>query len=216
MKKLLALVCAVVFSTGSLRAAEAFQDRFVWVFGWNLGSDRNVSEIARVLQAAGKGGLNGAVASFGLDTLCKQSPEYFVRLATVQEICRTNGLEFIPAVFSIGYGGGVLSHDRNLAEGLAVQDAPFVVKGETAALATSQQALLANGGFEEFDDLRLKTFNFHDQPGEISFIDREIKRTGSAALRFENFTINQHGHARVMQTVKVQPRRCYRVTFWAR
>ena len=39
------------------------------------------TEISRVLATAGSHGLNGAVVSFGLDTLCQKSPGYFLRLA---------------------------------------------------------------------------------------------------------------------------------------
>jgi hypothetical protein len=32
----------------------------------------------------------------------------------------------VPAVFSIGYGGGLLAHNRNLAEGLPVTGFPDI------------------------------------------------------------------------------------------
>jgi hypothetical protein len=32
----------------------------------------------------------------------------------------------------------------------------------------------------------------------------------------EKFTANQYGHGRVMQTVKIQPHRCYRVSLWVK
>jgi hypothetical protein len=189
-------------------------DRFVWIFGWGLDKDSDVSEISKVLETAGKHGFNGAVFSSGLDTLCKQTPDYFRRLEGVQRACQTNGLELIPGVFSIGYGGGVLGHDRNLAEGLLVEDAPFVAKDGMARLTSSGSDLLVNGGFEESAGNRIKKFDFHDQPGEVSFVDKEIKHSGEAALRLENFTANPHGHGRVMQTIAVQPHRCYRLSLW--
>ncbi|HTL57511.1 MAG TPA: carbohydrate binding domain-containing protein [Candidatus Limnocylindrales bacterium] len=213
MKQLLLVLC---FLSTSLRAAERYADRFVWIFGWGLDKDSDVAEISKILQTAGQHHLNGAVMSFGFDTLCKQPSDYFRRLDEIKKACDDNRLELIPSLFSVGYGGGALAHDRNLAEGLSVVDAPFVVKGAEARFVTGGSAGLLNGGFEEFAGNNFKAFNFHDQPGEISFADTEVKHGGKASIRLENFTANQHGHGRVMQSVKVQPHRCYRVTLWVK
>jgi carbohydrate binding protein with CBM4/9 domain len=213
MKKLLllfGLFCSPLF------AAERFADRFVWVFGWGLNKDSDVAEISRLLETAGQHHLNGAVMSFNLDSLCKQSPDYFRRLDQIKKVCEDNRLELIPSLFSVGYGGGALAHDRNLAEGLPVTDAPFVVRGSEARLDVTNSAPLLNGGFEEFTGNNFKSFNFHDQPGEISFADTETRHSGKASIRLQNFTANQHGHGRVMQSIKVQPHRCYRLTLWVK
>src|SRR5512140_3467699 len=102
MKKLILLTCFASFAV-RLAAAEPYADRFVWVFGWGLGQDSDVAEITRVLNTAGQHGFNGAVISSGMDTLCKQSPDYFRRLKEVKRVCETNHLELIPAIFSVGY-----------------------------------------------------------------------------------------------------------------
>jgi Carbohydrate binding domain len=215
MKKLL-LCCCLFLSVGVARADEPLRDRFVWIFGWNLTRNDDVGEISQVLETAGRHGLNGAVASFGLDTLCQKSPQYFSRLEQVKQACARSKLELIPAVFSVGYGGGILAHDRNLAEGLPVVNAPFLVQGGKARLVVSGSSLLANGGFEEFHDHHFARFSFHDQPGEISFADTQIHHGGKASIRLENFTANPHGHGRVMQEIHVQPHRCYRVSLWVK
>ncbi len=208
----------LLFSLGvfPLHASQPYPDRFVWVFGWGLGKDSDLQEIIHVLDTAGQHGFNGAVLSSGLDTLCKQSPDYFRRLRQVQQACSHNHLELIPSVFSVGYGGGILAHDRNLAEGLPVEDAPFLAKGSEARFVADNYARLTNGGFEQFTGNKLAAYNFHDQPGEVSFVDLAIKHRGTASLRLENFTANPHGHGRVMQTVAVRPHRCYRVSIWVR
>lgn len=193
-----------------------FPDRFVWVFGWNLRQDRDIDEIGRVIDTAGQHGLNGAVVSFGLDTLCKKPEAYFRRLKAVRQACDRNELDLIPAVFSVGYGGAALSHDRNLAEGLWVEDAHFAVQGSTARFVPDPAVRLTNGGFEEFTGNNLKRYRFHDQPGTVSFLDTDVKHGGAASLRLENFTANPHGHGRVMQEVRVQPHRCYRISLWVK
>ncbi|SPE62459.1 putative glycosyl hydrolase [Verrucomicrobia bacterium] len=185
-------------------------------FGWGLDKDSDVAEISRVLDTAGRHGLNGAMVSFGLDSLYQKSPDYFRRLEEVQRACERDRLELIPAIFSIGYGGGVLAHDPNLAEGLPVEDAPFVARGAEARFVEDKSVQLVNGGFEDWEGKKLKGFTFHDQPGEISFKDTQVKHGGAASLRLENFTANSYGHGRVMQKVRVHPHRCYRVTLWAK
>jgi hypothetical protein len=213
MKKFLLIFCLFC---SPLFAAERFADRFVWVFGWGLDKDSDVAEISRLLETAGQHHLNGAVVSFSLDSLCKQSPDYFRRLDQIKKACEDNRLELIPSVFSVGYGGGALAHDRNLAEGLPVIDAPFVVQGAEARLAITNSAQFLNGGFEEFTGNKFKAFSFHDQPGEISFVDTEVRHGGKASMRLENFTANQYGHGRVMQSIKVQPHKCYRLMLWVK
>lgn len=201
---------------GAGRGDAAYPDRFVWIFGWGLGQDRDVPEITQVLDRAAQHGLNGAVVSFGLDTLCKHDADYFRRLEAVRRACEKDKLELIPAVFSIGYGGGILSHDRNLAEGLLVEDAPFRASGGEARFVPDESVRLANGGFEEFSGNNFKGFSFHDQPGEISFADPQVKHGGRASLRLENFTANPYGHGRVCQELRVKPHRCYRVRLWVK
>lgn len=194
----------------------AYPDRFVWVFGWGLSKDSDVVEISKVLNSAGSAGLNGAVVSFGLDTLCKRDAEFFRRLETVQRICASNKLELIPSVFSVGYGGGILSHNPNLAEGLPVVDAPFVATGNEARFTPDSPARFSNGDFERFTGNQFPSFGLQDEPGKISFADTNIEHGGKASLRLENFGSDQHGHGRAMQTVKVTPQRCYRVSVWVK
>ncbi len=207
-------VLAAWLTVGSSLAA--YPDRFVWVFGWGLDKDSDVAEITKVLDAAGKAGLNGAVVSFGLDTLCKREAAYFRRLEAIQRVCESNKLELIPSVFSVGYGGGILSHNPNLSEGLPVVDAGFVVAGNEARFVTDSTVRLVNGGFEEFNGNKFSGFGFHDAPGKISFADLEIQHGGKASVRLENFASDPNGHARVMQSVRVTPQRCYRVSVWVK
>jgi hypothetical protein len=139
------LVAICLFTRNALAA---YPDRFVWIFGWGLSDDGDVTNITRVLDDAARHGINGAVVSFGLDTLDRKDAAYFRRLKAVQQVCERDKLELIPAVFSVGYGSGILAHDPNLAEGLPVADAPFVVQGNEARFIPDPAARLVNGGFE--------------------------------------------------------------------
>jgi hypothetical protein len=215
MKRLIAPLVLSLLVTPA-RAAEPVRDRLVWVFGWNLEKPSDVPEITRILDTAGAHGMTGAVVPFGLDTLCKKPPEFFERLAQVKAACERNNLELIPSIFAIGYAGGIYAHDRNLMEGLPVEDAPFVVRRGVATLASDAPAGIADGGFEEHRRDQFSKFGFHDQPGEVSFADTHVRHGGKASIRFENFTANPHGHGRIEQDVALRPRRCYRLGLWVK
>jgi len=188
-----------------------------WVYvSRSLRQAEHVEEIRGIVRTAAEHGLNGMVLSAGLDRLDLQPPEYFERLEAVKAVCKQHQIAIVPIVFSAGYGGGVLGHDRNLAAGLPVGDALFVMKGGQARLVADPPVRIVNGGFEEYKGHRLTGFRFHDKPGQVTFIDTETFKEGKASLRFEGFGQHAHGHGRVMQEVKVRPHRCYRVSCWVR
>ena len=204
-----------------LMAASAWAGGKVYPLRWvyvsrSLRSDEHVEEIRGIVRTAAEHGLNGMVLAAGLDRLDRQPPDYFRRLEAVKAICAKHNVEIIPIIFSAGYGGGVLGHDRNLAAGIPVGDASFAVKGGEARLVPHPPVRIANGGFEEYEGHRLKGYRFHDKPGEVTFVDTAVFKEGKASLRFEGFGKFAHGHGRVMQEVAVRPHRCYRVTCWVK
>ena len=210
MKKLPMLIFLAAL-VSSLCPAKNYPYRWVYV-SRSLRSDRDVADITEIAETASKHGLNGMVLSAGLDRLDKQPQDYFAKLEQVKRICKDNNIEIIPIIFSAGYGGSILSYDKNLAAGIPVENAVFVVDGDRAQLVPDESAKIANGGFEQFNDHRMAGYGFHDRPGDVSFADTQIFNSGKASLRFENFGKFEHGHARVMQEIKVKPHRCYRIT----
>ncbi|HOK56508.1 MAG TPA: hypothetical protein PKV21_07355 [bacterium] len=214
MKKTLPFL--VFFFVSIILLCDNFKDRFVWVFGFNIEKNEDLEEVKRILNDAKKNDFNGVILSAGLDSLCKKDERYFRNLKEIRECCEKLNLELIPAVFSIGYGGGVLSHNKYLAEGLPVKDALFVVKNGEAIFISELNVQILNGSFEEFNGNRFKYFNFHDQPGEVSFVEQNIKKSGNTSIRFENFTANPYGHGRIMQEISVKPYRCYRMSIWVK
>lgn len=202
---------------GSICYAKDYPYRWVYV-SRSLLADSHVAQIESIVKTASEHGLNGMVLSAGFDRLDLQREDYFTRLEQVKKICAEHKIEIIPIAFSVGYGGSVISHDRNLAAGIPVRDALFVVKNGKAHLVQDPAVEIVNGGFEEFNENEhlLKGYRFHDKPGVVSFVDKEVFKSGKASLRFENFGKYQHGHARVMQEIKVKPNRCYRLSCWVR
>ncbi len=106
-----------------------------WVYiSRGLRSDQDVDEIRRIAQTASENGLNGVLFAAGLDSIDLKPADYLARLAQVKGIFDQYHLEMIPSIFSAGYGGSILAHDRNLAEGLPVKDLLYIVHNREARL----------------------------------------------------------------------------------
>jgi len=125
---------ALLFLVGIVRPAEkALPLRWVYI-SHRLRSDQDVEDIRRIARTASENGLNGVLLSAGLDSIDLQPPEYLARLQKVKQILDEYHLELIPSIFSTGYGGGILAHDKNLAEGLPVKDSRYVVHDGVARI----------------------------------------------------------------------------------
>jgi hypothetical protein len=197
--------------SGARPAPRVYPYRWVYV-SRSLGRDSDVADIKGIVKTAAESGLNGMVLAAGLDRLDQQSPAYFTRLEQVSQICKQNNIEIIPIIFSVGYGGSVLAHNKNLAAGLLVKDALFVVQNGVANFVPSSPGKITNPGFEDYEGNRFTGYAFNDRPGEVSFADTQVFHSGRASLRFEHFGDYQYGHARVMQELEVLPHRCYRLS----
>jgi hypothetical protein len=210
---LLGIVTAAAAIAGA-QQKKIYPDRWVYV-SRNFQSDKDVDEVRDIARTAAEHGLTGIVLS-GMDRISLGSPEYLNRLSQVKKIADANHLEIIPAGFNTGYGGAILAHDKNLAEGMLVKDALFVAKGGTAQFVADSPTKLVNAGFEEFDGNRFNGFITQDEPGKKTFVDTSVTHSGKASLRIENFGDTKEGIARVVQEIRVKPYRCYRVSAWVK
>jgi hypothetical protein len=211
----LVLVLVMAMSACSPGGRKGYPYRWVYVSS-QLSEDSQVERIREVAKTASEHGLTGILLSCGVDRLDLQSADYVTRLKEVKKIGEQYGLDIVPSIFSVGYGGSLLAHNRNLAEGLPVEDALFVVKGGEAVLTPDPEVAIANGGFEKEKDGRPADFTGSGEPGQVISIDREVFKEGKASLRFENFDKNPPEAGRLDQEIAVKPRHCYRLTCWIR
>jgi hypothetical protein len=137
-------------------------------------------------------------------------------LRKVKTIADQYRLEIIASGFNTGYGGAILEHNKNLAEGMLVKDALFVAQEGVARFVADSPAKLQNGGFEQFRADRFIAFEKQDEPGRKTFADVNVFHSGKSSLRIDNFGDTKAGIARVAQEVRVTPYRCYRVSAWVR
>jgi len=102
-----------------------YPKRWVYVSS-SLANDSDTDAVLRIVETAAAHGLNGMVLAGTADRMDLERPEFFNRLRRVKELCDRKGVEIIPTGFNVGYGGALLAHERNLAEGLPVKGALFV------------------------------------------------------------------------------------------
>ncbi len=182
-----------------------------WVFAArSLNQDSDVDSLRSLVQTAAAHGLNGLVLTAGLDRLDLNSPDYFRRLEEVKEVCKNNGVEIIPVIFSAGYGSSVLAHNPNLCEGLPVKEALFVVHDGRAVHVPDPAPVVVNGGFEASRGDSVTGFVCRATDGAVIALDREVKAGGKASLRFQNLDLKE-SQATVSQSLAVRPQHVYRV-----
>ncbi len=130
--KTVALVALLVLCVGGAVRAMEFEHRWVYV-SRNLYVDDNVDAVVALMSRSKKAGYTGMVLSdskFG--RLPQMDRRYFDNVARVVEAGRKLKFDIIPTVFPIGYSNSILSQDVNLAAGVPVKGARFVVEDGAA------------------------------------------------------------------------------------
>jgi hypothetical protein len=230
-------VYAQVGLTG-LNQKKIYPDRWVYV-SRSFDTDKHVDEVSEIARTASEHGLTAMVLT-GMDRISLGSPEYLERLRRVKAIADQYHIEIIPSGFNVGYGGAILDHNKNLAEGMLVKDALLIAHGGEARFQADLPLELKNGSFEQFQGDRFTGFDKQDEPGRKTFVDTAIFHSGKASLRIENFAVTSadaagaveksplssyldqagqfapKGRARIAQMIRVTPYRCYRVSAWVR
>jgi len=190
-----------------------------WVYSsHNLLEDKWVDEVLKIIGRASQSGYTGLVlADSKLAILDQMPPKYFKNAARVRDAARAAHLEIIPMVFPIGYSAGLLAHDPNLAEGVPVIDAPFMVKGRQGTLVPDPAVKLVNGDLEEVKDNRFAGFYLQDDPGKTTFADTEVVHHGRTSIRIQDSgKEGQNRNYRIAQRLKVRPHACYRFSAWVK
>lgn len=200
---------------GSARAEAPVYERRWFYSAANLQVDEAADELIALTRRAAKAGYNGLMlADYKLNVLGRVPDRYFANVRRLREAAEAEGVEIIPAVFPFGYSSGLLAHDPNLAEGMPVEAAPFVVRGGEARLIPPATPLYGNGGMEDASGDRLDGFAFQDDAGAGSFVDGSVFHSGGRSLRLE--AKGGSPNRRAMRTIAVEPRRVYRFSAWVK
>jgi hypothetical protein len=209
LRSLLPLMLSLMLlATGcSVAQEQALQHRWLFVMR-SLDSPKALADTLALLPRAQAAGCNAIVLSDGnLYDLERADASYRENLLTLQREAGRQGLDLIPCVMPIGYSGAILSVDPNLAEGLPVKDAVFVVHNGQAALRADPEEALPGGAFEEVDGDTFAGWDWQDNAGTSIFADHDTVHGGLTSVRMEHIPQGdpQWGHCRFNRTVTVHP-----------
>jgi len=188
--------------------------RWVYFTNEDLGA-KTVEQIGQIAKVASEHGINGIVLSGPIERLDLESPYTFKAIAEIKRIAARYKLDIIPQVMNVGYNAFMLTHDKNLAEGLPVKDALFVAGADEARHVPDPETGLANGGFEKYSGGVVEGFSFPSADYQVAFADNQEFKEGRVSLRFEKFGRHQDD-GRLMQEIKVKPYRLYKISFWVK
>ncbi len=202
-EKISAAVCAVELA-----------DRWFYA-SFGLNNDADAEELCRLIQTAGRLDLNGMLWACNIENYADWDQHRKERLKKIKKTAEDAHVEIIPILWSVGYGS-FLGKNPNLTEGLPVEKKPCVSNGRKLIFAPETPGnLIQNPGFEDFHDHRFAGYDFHDLPGIISFADTDVKHSGNASIRIENFSQNR-GYGRITQKISVRPNARYVFSVWYR
>jgi hypothetical protein len=153
----------------------------------DLRKDGEVRELERVWRRAAAAGYTRVMlADVHFANPGAMDGKYRANAARVRSLAARIGLAIVPGVFQVGRSNVMLGCDPNLAEGVPVRRARFVVRGGEARLVADPPVSLA---------------------GRPEWNDPAVKLVGAVAVTSDNA-----GRARFRLRVRVAPFRCYRVS----
>ena len=215
------LVAALAATLGLAAAAGEITDRFVYT-NCDLCNPKRMAGLCDLARKAAASGYTGLVVQGDIQYAFHFGEAQRRELRKFKQVCDEVGIEIVPAVWSIGYGA-MLYADPNVAEGIPCRDIPYVASADGAKAVYAAEPANVNdfdGGFERAKDLgggkfTLPGFDFTEKPGTITFIDRDVKHSGKASLRFECApTDPKDPQARARVELKVKPYSRYLIGMW--
>jgi hypothetical protein len=185
-----AVVSIALFFCPRAAPAQSPAPRELWLYyPVNLQVAQNVDKLEPVwTRAAGAGYTHVLFADSKFAKLGDVPDQYFKNLQRTKQIADRLKLKLVPAVFPVGYSNDLLWHDPNLAEGLPVKDALFVVRGGEARVEADPAVALDKPAWND----------------ESVAFDR--------AARTATLEGRSDGNARLNYKLKLPPYRCYHVT----
>jgi hypothetical protein len=212
----LMMLTAVLVVSYARGEAVKYPYRWVFAFGHVLDNEGSVERLREIIKISAEHGINGIVLQGQLDRLETKQPEYFSRLKEVETCCIKNGVELIPDVFSVAWGDHAYLRDKNLAAGLPVKDALFLVKDAQATMVSDPPVNIINGSFEDSRGKKVAGFTLSEKASAVLSVDTKVVKEGRKALRVEVSGNFPPETSIISQEITVTPYRCYRVECWLR
>lgn len=114
------------------------QKELWFYYATNLQKDDSLARLEPIWRRAAAAGYTHVLLTDSkfarLNELGGMEKQYFSNVERVKKLAAELKLQIVPSVFSIGWSNDMLWHNPNLAEGLPVRDALFIVKGGQATV----------------------------------------------------------------------------------
>jgi len=214
---LIVYISTLLLTAASLRAetpapttpAPRLEPGRKWVFNMtNFASDQRTTDLIALMQRAKAAGYNGFVISdIKFEKFQLSNSAIVKNLERFRAAAHATNMDVIACVAPFGYADFLLSNDPNLAEGMPVRKAEFVVK-DGKLVPFDETTKLINGGLEDWKDDSPKGWAV-EAPGKASFRD-EAAHEGKTCLRQQDVP----GHGRLSQKIAVLPWHYYHVSAW--
>ena len=191
------------------------QIKYRWVFTMtNLAREEALQKTLDLMKRARRAGYNGIlVADSKFDKFQLQEKSYDRNVRRLRQACSQQQMALIVSVCPMGYAAEFLAADPNLAEGMPVRNALFVVQDGKLA-PRDDVARLVNGSLEQWKRGSPLGWTV-DEPGTVSVKDDAVRYDGKPTLR-QDHSAAKRGVVRLMQGIKVQPWHYYHVSVMAR
>ncbi|HEY3281900.1 MAG TPA: carbohydrate binding domain-containing protein [Armatimonadota bacterium] len=172
-----------------------------WLFVWRDMSDpKEVDRMIARFPRAQADGYNGVVFPHNIPK---------EKAAGLRQAAAKYKLDLVAIVM-----GG--SRDRNYAEGVLSRDALFVAQSGWARFQPDNPTQVVNGDFEDATGNHFNGWAWQDDEGVTTFADHQVVHGGKTSLRMESISKNRNGLCRIQQSLKLQPHRQYRISFWVK
>ena len=182
-----------------------------WVFTMtNLAREEALEKTISLMKRAKQAGYNGILAAdskFAKFQL--QDDRYARNVRRLREACTAQAVQLIVDVCPMGYCAEFLAADPNLAEGMPVRRAAFVVRSGKL-VPFDDTATLVNPTLEQWKGDTPVDWSA-DRPGSVSFRDDQVRYEGRPTLRQEH-SAAKGGPVRLIQRIKVKPWHYYHLS----
>jgi hypothetical protein len=210
------LLAAALAATSARGAAPPAPTKWQWVYApCNFQVDARGDELVALAKRAKTAGYNGLLVTDSKFARLQERPKnYYANLARFKKAADELGLDIVPAVCPVGYSNDILQNDPNQAEGIAVRDAPFIVRGKEAVLS-DRENLLPGGSFEQAGPKGFTGWDWMDGFGQVIVQDTAVKHSGAASARLGDFRKGEaHGNCRLVKKLTLTPWRQYHLSVW--
>jgi hypothetical protein len=213
MKRILSIVLLIVTVIAS--AARAEEVKRLWVYyPVNFQVDDSTNNLLSMMERAKKAGYTGfLITDYKFGRIEDRPKNYYANIERARATAEKLNLEIAAACMPIGYSNEILQLHPDLAEGIEVKDAPYVVHGDKATVESME--LMEEGGLEKPGKNQPAGFDWIDGYGKSTTLDTAVKHGGNSSLRMSDFKKgHENGMCRLVKAMKLQPWSQYHFSAW--